>query len=668
MLWLDLETRSQVDLIKHGLMRYAQHPSTQIISMAYAFDDEPVEFWWGWYRGRIVNDQLITRFPEKVAEYIKSDGPIFAHNADFERALFDYVVGPDYNFDAPALTQWRCTMALALASGFGAALDTATKNAGVPYRKNPAGARLIKEYCAPDHADIFAAEVEEDREIMKLYNMGDVECMRALAKCCRDFTDAEWEEYHLTCRTNERGIPIDTVFADQALGYANEVAADADAHIRRLTNGAMTKHTQRKARDEWLLPKLTDEQLNSLVVYKKDVKKMSLDADHRQILLNYDDLDHHARELMERINEAGSAALKKYSVAHHQNIDGRVFNTFLWNGAGRTGRYSGKGLQPHNIRRDVYDPKKAQCLIQKITRQSEVDNPAEVLARLARAMIKSDEGLYWVDWSAIEGRVAPWLANSGKGEVKLDLYREQRDIYIVAASRIFDVPEGSINKANPYRQAGKIAELSLQFGGARNALQSMAKNYGIVFEDLDASEVVRKWRGSNPWAEDIWRRYQRAVNAAVRAPGTDNPVGRVTYHSDGERFLWCELPSERLLAYPFPRWENYLTPWGEERTGATFQTHFKPPAGEEPLRNHARGALLFQNTVQAVAADILREALLEADDAGLDIIGHVHDEIIGQGGEEDGKVLDEIMNTLPWWAKGLPINTGGVSAGKRYGK
>ena len=665
MLFLDIETRSdQVDLIKAGLMKYARGKTTQVISAAYAFGwDAPVQFWWG--RDEAGNK---VEFPQEILDYFDTGEPIYAHNAEFERALFDYVIAPDYDFVAPPLKQWRCTMALALTNGFGAGLDTATKNAAVPYIKNPAGARLIKEYCATGHADIFAPEFKADRKIMRDYNISDVECMRALAACCRPLTDAEWEEYHLTCRINERGIPIDTAFADQALGYANEVAADANDHISRLTNGAMTKHTQRKARDAWLLPKLTDEQLRALVVYKKDVKKMSLDSDHRQLLLNYDDLDHRARELLIRINEAGSSALRKYSVAHHQNIDGRVFNTFLWSGAGRTGRYSGKGLQPHNIRRDVYDPKTAQSLIQKIVKQGTVDNPAEVLARLARAMIYHEDGLYWVDWSAIEGRVAPWLADSTPGEAKLDLYREQRDVYIVSASRIFDVPEDSINKANPYRQAGKVAELSLQFGGARNALQSMAKNYGIAFEDLDANEIVRKWRRSNPWAGDIWRRYQRAIDTAVRGPGIDIPVGRVTFHSDGEKFLWCKLPSERFLAYPFPRWEPYFTPWDEERMGATFQMHFKPPAGKEPLRNHARGALLFQNTVQAVAADILRDALLEADDAGLAIVGHVHDEIIGQGGEEDGKVLDKIMNTLPWWAEGLPISTGGVSLGERYGK
>jgi hypothetical protein len=111
-----------------------------------------------------------------------------------------------------------------------------------------------------------------------------------------------------------------------------------------------------------------------------------------------------------------------------------------------------------------------------------------------------------------------------------------------------------------------------------------------------------------------------------------------------------------------------MTPWDEERIGPTFQSHFKPAAGDPPIRVHARGALLFQNTVQAVAADCLREALVEAHDDGLEIVGHVHDEIIGLGDEAAGDRLNEIMLMLPWWATGLPLATGGVKQGTRYGK
>tara|TARA_R110000822_G_scaffold227660_1_gene360278 strand:- start:563 stop:922 length:360 start_codon:yes stop_codon:yes gene_type:complete len=119
--------------------------------MAYAFDDDEVEFWWS-QDGR----GNLNTFPQKLIDYFISGGVVFAHNADFERHLFDYVISNDYNFEAPALTQWRCTMVMALTNGYAGGLDAASQGAGVPYKKHSAGKRLIKEYCAQGHKDIFA--------------------------------------------------------------------------------------------------------------------------------------------------------------------------------------------------------------------------------------------------------------------------------------------------------------------------------------------------------------------------------------------------------------------------------------------------------------------------------------------------------------------------------
>lgn len=667
MLYLDLETRSDCDLIFHGLRRYAEDPSTEVICMAYAFDDEPVEFWWGYLMcleaGTVPPHNSFTPFPQKVIDHFLSGGLVMAHSAAFEMHIFNLVLARTHKTRPPDLGQWRCSTAMALANGFAGGLDALAAGLDLHHRKHADGTRLIKEYCCPGHLTQFKPG---DADRMKQYNIDDVEVMRAAVKCLRPLTDEEWEEYALNCRINDRGLPIDVAFCDAALGYTHEVMDDANRQISELTGGLMTKATQRNARDEWLFPKLTAPQMKLLEVYKKGVKKISLDQDHRRYLLECEDLDYDARRLLEYIDNAGSSALKKFAVAAHQHVAGRVHNTFLWNGAGRTGRFSGKNLQPHNIRRDVFNPVEAEALIKDIREGFEIDAPADTMARLLRAMIASDEGLYWVDWSSIEGRVAPWLSNTGSGIKKLDLFREGRDIYVVTAADMFGVPESEVD--NDFRQSGKIAELSLQFGGSHNALIGMAKNYGITFEEEDARDIVTKWRRANPWAEQIWAEYDTAITQAVLHPGVDVPVGRVIFHSDGHNFLWCRLPSERLLSYLKPKFEAYMTPWGEERIGATFQSHFKPAAGEPPIRVHARGALLFQNTVQAVAADCLREALVLADEDGLAIVGSVHDEILGIGPRSDGELLNKIMLEQPWWADGLPIATSGVKSGKRYGK
>tara|TARA_R110000803_G_scaffold209333_1_gene278816 strand:- start:576 stop:2438 length:1863 start_codon:yes stop_codon:yes gene_type:complete len=620
--------------------------------MAYAFDDGDIEFWWHY-----------EPFPKSVTDYFKSGEPIMAHNAEFERHLFEWVISNDYHFTPPKLEQWRCSMAIGLTNGFAGGLDALAVGLELPYRKNPQGARLIREYCSPGHESVFK---QGDDQIMKDYCLSDVEIMRAAVKCLRTLTDSEWAEYHLNCRINQRGLPIDVAFCEAALGYTKEVAEDANRQIAELTDGAMTKATQRKARDAWLFPKLTKPQMKLLEVYKDGEVKISLDGEHRRYLLNRDDLDADARALLEFIDNAGSSALKKFAVAAHQQCLGRVYNTFLWNGAGRTGRFSGKGLQPHNIRRDVFGDNEAEALIQDIIAGYELENPANTMARLLRAMIAHKAGLAWCDWSSIEGRVAPWLSCTKTGDEKLILFREGQDIYKVTAGQMFDEYWFEVSKAQ--RQAGKIAELSLQFGGSHNALIGMAKNYGITFEEDEARDIVKKWRFANPWAEQIWAAYDTAITDAVLNPGTEFTVGRVTYMSDDGNYLWCQLPSERMLAYPRPKFEAYFTPWDEERIGVTFQSHFKPAAGEPPIRIHARGALLFQNSVQAVAADCLREAVVVAHDAGLKIVMHCHDEIVIQGSHADGERLNEIMLEQPWWAAGLPLATGGVQSATRWGK
>jgi len=76
-LWVDFETRSACDLKIAGVYNYAQHGSTEVLCMSYAFDDEDVQTW---TPGQ--------PFPQQVADH---KGLIYAHNAAFERLINWYV-------------------------------------------------------------------------------------------------------------------------------------------------------------------------------------------------------------------------------------------------------------------------------------------------------------------------------------------------------------------------------------------------------------------------------------------------------------------------------------------------------------------------------------------------------------------------------------------------
>jgi DNA polymerase len=118
-LWLDFETKSECDLKLHGAYNYARHPTTQVLCMAYAFGDEEVRLW-----------TPLHPFPERVANH---EGQIRAHNAAFERLIFQHVLGLDFK-----LEQYYCTATQARANCAPGGLE----DAGRPQGRG-AGARLL---------------------------------------------------------------------------------------------------------------------------------------------------------------------------------------------------------------------------------------------------------------------------------------------------------------------------------------------------------------------------------------------------------------------------------------------------------------------------------------------------------------------------------------------
>ena len=78
---------------------------------------------------------------------------------------------------------------------------------------------------------------------------------------------------------------------------------------------------------------------------------------------------------------------------------------------------------------------------------------------------------------------------------------------------------------------------------------------------------------------------------------------------------------------------------------------------------------IVSNCTQATARDLLAEAMWRMEQAGLDIVGHVHDEVVLETSMNTASVEDvcEIMNQNPSWAEGLPLASAGYK-GKYYFK
>ena len=142
----------------------------------------------------------------------------------------------------------------------------------------------------------------------------------------------------------------------------------------------------------------------------------------------------------------------------------------------------------------------------------------------------------------------------------------------------------------------------------------------------------------------------------------------------GDLTLFCELPCGRLLTYPDARIGPRMTPWGEEVQGiSALRAAWTPKATEKEWpRADLWGGLLQENIVQGTAASLLRSALVRCELRGLNVVLHVHDEIVVEAAEAychmgDDLVLHDIMNTAPDWAEGLPL-AAEVDVMERFGK
>ena len=123
------------------------------------------------------------------------------------------------------------------------------------------------------------------------------------------------------------------------------------------------------------------------------------------------------------------------------------------------------------------------------------------------------------------------------------------------------------------------------------------------------------------------------------------------------------LPSGRKLAYLKPR----LQPNRFGRMALTFEG---TDAGNKWSRGETYGGKLVENATQSIARDILTEVMWRMERVGIEIVGHVHDEVIIEAPK--GKyTVDEvcrIMSENPSWCAECPLNAAGYLAPGYYFK
>ena len=644
-LWLDFESRSRCDLSAKGVYNYAQDASTDVLCMSYAFDDDDVVTW--------TPNQP---FPDAVRHH---KGAIFAHNAAFERLIFWYVL--QINFD---LTQFYCTATQARANCLPGSLEDVGRAISSNMRKDHRGSQLIRLLSVP-RADGSFNDSPELMAEMVAYCEQDVRTMRAVSQAMRPLSDEELADYHVNERINDRGVLLDLPLAKAAVEYASVELDEIETLVAELTEGEI-KSVRSPRMKQWVMERVGPQALTMMEVYKDGEKKYSIDKSVRANLLvfaeeNHEEIPAVVADVIQCADDLWASSVAKFSrlAGLADEDDHRVRGAFVFAGGSATGRASSYGAQVHNFTRkcaaEPDDVRHAMVRGHSITPRFG-KRITDVLKGMLRPALIPAPGKQFVvaDWSAVEARVTAWASADPQADEVLQVFRDGRDIYKREAAGIYRVPEDSVNKDQ--RQIGKVAILSLGFGGSIGAFSAMGRNYGVIMAESDSRRIVDAWRRSNAWAVRYWAKLEDAYTRALRNPGREFTAGRVTYLYD-KQHLWYALPSGRILCYPFAKFE------GDEIT--YVKAAWKPAADatEWPRARLWRG-LACENITQAVANDLLRHALRQLDD----VVLHVHDEIVLETANPDApNTLKQVMCTPPDWAVGLPLSAE-VETMTRYGK
>lgn len=406
----------------------------------------------------------------------------------------------------------------------------------------------------------------------------------------------------------------------------------------------------------------------------------SLDKEAVFSLLELPDLPPDIRRVLEIRQQVGKTSVKKLQAMQVcSNADDRARGLHQYHGA-TTGRWAGRRLQTQNLPR----PKLKQDMIESYFNclavpdhrvrgplvDSIIGDVLSVTSDSIRGFIAAPEGreLLCADFSNIEGRVLAWLAGQ---EDKLDAFRaydagKGPDLYNVAAAGILGVPVADVT-ADQRQSIGKVSELAFGYQGGLGAWRQFSPDDGRTDDEIDGFKNA--WRDRYPKIVDLWYALERAAMSAVKNPGKTFDVnGLIRYKMSGS-FLFCRLPSSRVIVYPYPDIRQKEMPWGEERAAMFF-------LGQNTItrkwgRMDTYGGKLSENVTQAVARDVLADAMIRLSNQGFEIVMHVHDEIVAEteavSAASQFPRFTACMAALPRWAEGLPIAVSGWH-GRRYRK
>lgn len=651
---IDIETRSSVDISKAGAYKYAQSPDFEILLFAYRGDDDPLN---------VVDLKNGDELPCWLILALEDPDVIkHAYNAAFEWYCLNRA-----GYKTP-IEQWRCTMAHGLYCGYTAGLDATGRAIGLPQDKQKlaVGKALIRYFCVPckptrtnggrtwnqpwHDADKWA--------LFKEYCKQDVVTEHEILKRLDLFPMPEEEErlWQMDVLMNAYGVRVDTGLIEGALyidGISTQKLTEEAMKLTGLPNPNsqpqlvpwLNNHSKKQPDDPDLL---------------SDLQKTTVE----DLLKDKENLPEDVCRMLEIRQQLGKTSIKKYVAMDTARGEGdRVRGLTQYYGANRTGRYAGRLVQLQNLPRNYI---KTLDYARKLVKAKNYDgikllygNVPDTLSQLIRTAFIPSEGHKFVvaDFSAIEARVIAWLA--GEQWVN-EVFATHGKIYEATAAQMFGVPVERIVKGNPeyaLRQKGKVATLALGYQGGTHSLVSMgALKMGLTEEELP--DIVQRWRQANRQICGLWYAVENAALAVMETAQPQGINGLIfALEGDliyGQSFLTVQLPSGRKLYYcrPFLK-ENQFG-----KTAIHYHTMGQQTRKWEVTSTY--GGKMTENIVQAIARDCLAVTLERIAARGLQVVFHVHDEVIIDAPMET--TVDEICGLMAEpipWAPGLVLKGAG---------
>ena len=652
---IDFETYSASDyntsikgkwgLPETGACVYSEHESTDIVSLAYKFQDG-VKIW---FPGE--------PYPQDLFTHILKGGLVEAWNVGFERWIWENVAVKKYNFPEIPFFSYRCCMAKAKHFSMPASLDEISKVLNLQNKKL-SGKKLIDKFCKPSKK-ILRTYLLQDQDSLNFieYNKKDVEAEFEASHILPELSNVELKFWQLDQKINKRGIGIDVEAVDGALKMLPIIYEHYNKKTAELTESKVTSLFQVARIKQYCLEQgfalssLSKPALEKILQDAKIPKKVSQ-------LLEY------------RLLTCSTTVKKIPKIKKQLSKKGRIHDNFSYYGA-HTGRATGLGVQVQNLPQGnskIFASALPYILASDVfNAEQKFGNVVKMLSDCLRGFIKAKEGYEFIcsDYSAIEAVVLACLAGE---DWRVEVFRTHGMIYELSASKVLSIPfkdfldfKNKYNENHPARKIGKILDLAFGYAGGVGAyLKAMGDKNDI--EDGEIERLKQSWRQSNSKITKFWHKMKEGFETALKNPGIAYSYRAITFLCKNNA-IYCKLPSGRNLVYHEPKLKDGDLSYSGTRKGKWVNN----------IKLH--GGVLTENIVQAVSRDILMYALYNLEKAGYEIVMHVHDEAIAEVPLEWGSVeeFESIMNSLPRFCvydDGMPwpIKAKGGWKNQRFGK